>query len=254
MNEFENKLDQALAEYRSKLFGGGDLFTGFNSPAKAADPSLCTRQELNLGHMSDADLARELNKLNDFLREEEQLYTRDTYFYNLLSAAAMRIQWLTGNYTNEPLRVPGSMDKLVHTDSPVKDQAVPVHPEGDLYIPQHQRFEESGEPVLEGYSERLLAAVLVNQRATNMITDMLNGLFKDFGVEPMDGLLALAHKIHETVNGVSLGDCYRGFDMDHALNGPTTYILGRTIQERCDNLERLVKLIKDLQHEQQSGE
>lgn len=246
MNEFESKLDQALAEYRSKLFGGGDLFTGFNSPAKAADPSLCTRQELNLGHMSNVELARELNKLNDFLREEEQLYTRDTYFYNLLSAAAMRIQWLAGNYTNEPLRVPGSMDKLKHADGPIKDS--------EVSILEHEQFQESGELSLESQSDRLLAAVLTNQRATNMITDMLNGLFTEFGVEPMDGLLALAHKIHETVNGVSLGDCYRGFDMDHALNGPTTYILGRTIQERCDNLERLVKLIKDLQHEQQSGE
>jgi hypothetical protein len=245
MNEYESKLDQALAEYRSKLFGGGDLFTGFNSPAKAADPSLCARNELNLGQMSDDELARELNKLNDFLREEEQLYTRDTYFYNLLSAAAMRIQWLSGNYTNEPLRVPGSMDKLKHTDSPITDS--------EVNILEHEQFQESGELSLESQSDRLLAAVLTNQRATHMITDMLSGLFVEFEVEPMDGLMVLAHKIHETVNGISLGDCYRGFDMDHSLKGPTTYILGRTIQERCDNLQKFVNMVKEMQNGQQSG-
>jgi len=253
MNEYESKLDQALAEYRSKLFGGGDLFTGFDSPAKAADPSLCARHELNLGQMPDDELARELNKLNDFLREEEQLYTRDTYFYNLLSAAAMRIQWLSGNYNNTPLRALGSMDKLEHTDGPAKDQSTPAHPDVLLpvtYITEHQQSQESG---AEGYSDRLLAAVLVNQRATHMITDMLSGLFMEFEVEPMDGLSVLAQKIHETVNGISLGDCYRGFDMDHSLKGPTTYILGRTIQERCDNLQKFVNMVKEMQNEQQSG-
>lgn len=91
---YQSSLEQRVAEYRANLFQGGELFTGFRSPAKAADVTLCQLDELNMGHLTHVELAHEIDLLNDFLREEEGLYTRDTRFYNLLSSAAMRIRWL----------------------------------------------------------------------------------------------------------------------------------------------------------------
>ena len=91
---FQSSVEQQLEDYATNLFRPDELFTGFRTPAKAADVSLCTLDELNLGYMGHEELARALDQLNDYLREEAELYERGTRFYNLLNSAAMRIRWL----------------------------------------------------------------------------------------------------------------------------------------------------------------
>ena len=93
---FQSKADQAMAEFEENLFKQGQLFTGFDNLAKASDPSLCERRELALGGLDDKELASEISMLNSYLREERQMYERDTHFYNILEAAKQRIQHLSG--------------------------------------------------------------------------------------------------------------------------------------------------------------
>lgn len=93
---FQSKADQAMAEFEENLFKPGQLFAGFDNLAKAMDPSLCERRELALGGLDDKELAGEISLLNSYLREERQMYERDTHFHNILEAARQRILHLSG--------------------------------------------------------------------------------------------------------------------------------------------------------------
>lgn len=93
---FQSKADIAVQEFGDTLFSYTDGHSGFDSLEKAADPSLATRCELELGHMDDATLAREINTLNGYLREEREFYHRGMHFYRILEAAQQRIRHLSG--------------------------------------------------------------------------------------------------------------------------------------------------------------
>lgn len=93
---FQSKADIAVQEFAASLFTYTDGHNGFDSLEKAADPSLATRRELELGHMDDATLAHEIDKLNGYLREEREFYQRGMHFYRILEAAKQRIRHLSG--------------------------------------------------------------------------------------------------------------------------------------------------------------
>lgn len=109
-NEFQSKADQAVEEFGVKLFNYCAGFNGFDKVAKAFDPSLAQRHELQLGNLTDQELAHEIGTLNGFLREERELYQRDTYFYRLLDAAEQRIKHLSGRLARMGKDVVGDMD------------------------------------------------------------------------------------------------------------------------------------------------
>lgn len=112
-NEFQSKTDQAVEEFSIKLFNYCDGHMGFDTPGKAADPSLAQRNELQLGNLTDQELAHEINILNGFLREERELYQRGTYFYRLLDAAEQRIKHLSGRLARMGKDVVGNTDEAL---------------------------------------------------------------------------------------------------------------------------------------------
>lgn len=120
MNEFQSKADQAVEEFGAKLFTYVQGHEGFDSLAKASDPSLADRRELQLGNLTDQQLAHELNTLNGYLREEREFYQRGMYFYRLLDAAEQRIKHLSGRLARmgkEVVDVPTKESWMVEHES-----------------------------------------------------------------------------------------------------------------------------------------
>lgn len=134
---FQSSVEQQLEDYATNLFRPDELFTGFRTPAKAADVSLCTLDELNLGYMGHEELARALDQLNDYLREEAELYERSTRFYNLLNGAAMRIRWLarrepkeTFNSSTDETPIAAKLNQIVAGSEGMPDMK--LFKEGDV--------------------------------------------------------------------------------------------------------------------------
>lgn len=93
---FQSAGDSAIEMFERKLRGPSIYgHCGFDSHAKAMDPSLAEREELNLGYMSDRELAAEIATLNDYLREERGMYERGMHFFNILDGAQQRIRHLS---------------------------------------------------------------------------------------------------------------------------------------------------------------
>lgn len=102
---------------------------GFNDMNKAMDPSLAEREELNLGYMSDKELAAEIDTLNGYLREEREMYERGSHFFNILDGAQQRIRHLSK-------RLERALGKEVF------DPEANVQIVGRLKSPMEQSFDE----------------------------------------------------------------------------------------------------------------
>jgi len=135
-NEFQSKADQAIADFGAKLFTYVQGHEGFDSLAKASDPSLADRRELQLGNLTDQQLAHELNTLNGYLREEREFYQRGMYFYRLLDAAEQRIKHLSGRLARMGKDVVGDMDgdMLTHESFAACEQLSPMAEKFDAVV------------------------------------------------------------------------------------------------------------------------
>lgn len=78
--------------FEDKLYSEVTSHTGFDSIAKAADLSLCNREELALGNLSDKELERELVKLQDYLELPPSIY-----YGELLKATQQRLRFLSAS-------------------------------------------------------------------------------------------------------------------------------------------------------------
>ena len=82
---------EKIEYFEDKLHSEHHVHTGFASIAKAADNSLCEREELALGDMSDNDLAKEVLKLQEYLQLPSGIY-----YGELLKAIVHRLRFLSG--------------------------------------------------------------------------------------------------------------------------------------------------------------
>jgi len=134
--EFQSKADQAVADFGAQLFTYVQGHEGFDSLAKASDPSLADRRELQLGNLTDQELAHELNTLNGYLREEREFYQRGMYFYRLLDAAEQRIKHLSGRLARMGKDVVGDMDgdMLTRESFAACEQLIPMAGKFDTVV------------------------------------------------------------------------------------------------------------------------
>lgn len=95
-NVYQGKEEVEDQEFSERAFVLQQNSVGFNTPAKAKDPSLAQRQELSLGNLTDQELVKELHKLERYLRADLELFQTNTYLHHLLIAAQHRIQYLSG--------------------------------------------------------------------------------------------------------------------------------------------------------------
>lgn len=84
--------EKVIEYFEDKLFQELDPHMGFRTPAKAADNSLCERDELALGHLSDNELAKEVIRLENYLALADNIYYKE-----LLKAVIHRLRFLSGS-------------------------------------------------------------------------------------------------------------------------------------------------------------
>lgn len=83
--------EKVIEYFEDKLFQEVDPHMGFRTIAKAADNSLCDRDELALGHLSDQELAKEVTRLEDYLALADNIYYKE-----LLKGVVHRLRFLSG--------------------------------------------------------------------------------------------------------------------------------------------------------------
>lgn len=93
---FQSKEETVLEDLSQRLYQPGVEWNGFDRLEKAANPALASRRELHMGHLSDEELAHELALLDEYLRNERELYPRRSLFHSLMDGAVQRIRHLSG--------------------------------------------------------------------------------------------------------------------------------------------------------------